>query len=169
MMDLFMKDMLMAVQGKQMAMQSSTTANQKPTRDNDGKDDKKTKRKSKRSKLCSETKIEGATSAIEDEGSDSSVEQDTYVSENTCRRANWQKGRQDWSRPSKIAAEVKKVTVETLPEVNNILRKHGWAILRDVTTAFGPKAQFTREQRNYITKCKNYLIYSKSHAVIVFN
>ncbi len=80
------------------------------------------------------------------------------MSENTWRRANWQKGRQDWSRPSKIAAEVKKVTVDTLPEVNSILHKHGWAILRDVTTVFGPKAQLTREQRNYITKCKNSLI-----------
>ena len=92
--------------------------------------------------------------AIEDKGSDSFSEEETYVSEHTRRREKWQKGRQDWSCPTKIAAEVKKVTVDTLPEVNNILRKHGWAILRDVTTAFGPKAQLTREQRNFITKCK---------------
>ncbi len=152
-----MKDMLMAMQGKQMAMQSGTTTKRKPTRDNDGKEARKTKAKSKRSKLCTVTDAGGST-AMEAEGSDSSSEEETYVSENTCRRANWQKGRQDWSRPSKIAAEVKKVTVDTLPEVHNIVRKHGWAILRDVTTAFGPKAQLTREQRNYITKCKNYLL-----------
>jgi hypothetical protein len=55
------------------------------------------------------------------------------TSENTYRRLNWQKGRQDWSRPSKLRAEIEKVTVDTLPEIYPKMRKHGWAILRDMT------------------------------------
>ncbi len=97
------------------------------------KEEKNSKRQAKRRKPCSITDS-GETPASEAEASDSSSEEETYVSENTCRRANWQKGRQDWSRPSKIATEVKKVTVDTYQKL--ILRKHGWAILRDVNTAF---------------------------------
>ena len=84
---------------------------------------------------------------------DSDVE-DVYVSENNLRRLNWQKGRQDWARPSKIAAEIEKVTVDTMPEVFARMRMHGWAILRDSTNIYHPKARFTREQMTYIDKCK---------------
>ncbi len=83
----------------------------------------------------------------------------TTTSENSYRRLNWQKGRQDWSRPSKIAAEIKKVTVETVPEIYPTMRKHGWAILRDSTHAFAPKARFTREQRDYIHQCTLALVF----------
>jgi hypothetical protein len=82
------------------------------------------------------------------------------TSENSHRRLNWQKGRQDWSRPSKIKAEIEKVTVDTLPEIYPNLRKHGWAILRDCTAALSPKARFTREQRDYIHQCTSYFLYN---------
>jgi hypothetical protein len=81
------------------------------------------------------------------------------TSENSHRRLNWQKGRQDWSRPSKIKAEIDKVTVDTLPEIYPNLRKHGWAILRDCTAALSPKARFTREQRDHLLQCMLYLLY----------
>lgn len=61
------------------------------------------------------------------------------TSENSIRWRNWQKGRQDWSRPSKIRAKIEKVTVNFMPEIYPQLRKHGWAILRDLTHAFAPK------------------------------
>jgi hypothetical protein len=82
------------------------------------------------------------------------------TSENSHRRLNWQKGRQDWSRPSKIKAEIEKVTVDTLPEIYPNLRKHGWAILRDCTAALSPKARFTREQRDHLLQCMYYLLYT---------
>jgi hypothetical protein len=75
------------------------------------------------------------------------------TSENSFRRLNWQKGRQDWSPPSRIKAEIDKVTVDTLPEIYPIMRKHGWAILRDCTKALSPKARFTSEQRDHILQC----------------
>jgi hypothetical protein len=81
------------------------------------------------------------------------------TSENSHRRLNWQKGRQDWSRPSKIKAEIDKVTVDTLPEIYPNLRKHGWAILRDCTAALSPKACFIREQRDHLLQCVSYLLY----------
>jgi hypothetical protein len=74
--------------------------------------------------------------------------------ENSVRRLNWQKGRQDWSRPKKTKAEIDKVTVNTMPEIYGCVRKHGWAILRDCTEVFHPTARFTREQMTYIDKCK---------------
>jgi hypothetical protein len=75
------------------------------------------------------------------------------TSENSYRRLNWQKGRQDWSRPSKVKAEIDKVTVDTLPEIYPKLKKHGWAILRDCNNAFAPKSRFTRDQMEYINQC----------------
>ncbi len=75
------------------------------------------------------------------------------TSENSFSRLNWQKGRQDWARPSRIKAEIDKVTVDTLPEIYPIMRKHRWAILRDCKEALSPKARFTQEQRDHILKC----------------
>ncbi len=75
------------------------------------------------------------------------------TSENSFRRLNWQKGRQDWARPSRIKAEIDKVTVDTLPEIYPIMRKHGWAILRDCTEALSPKSRFTLAQRDHILQC----------------
>jgi hypothetical protein len=83
------------------------------------------------------------------------------TSENSHRRLNWQKGRQDWSRPSRIKAEIKKVTVDTLPEIYPNMRKHGWAILRDCTDALSPQARFTSEQRDHILQCTSYLLYNR--------
>jgi len=81
-------------------------------------------------------------------------DEESTVSENTKRRINWQKGRQDWARPSKTKKEIDKVTVDTLAEAYVCMRKYGWAILRDLTTVFAPSARFTREQQNYINKSK---------------
>jgi hypothetical protein len=53
-----------------------------------------------------------------------------------------------------MKAEIEKVTVDTMPEVYARMRKHGWAILRDCTDIFHPKARFTREQMTFIDKCK---------------
>jgi hypothetical protein len=75
--------------------------------------------------------------------------------ENSKRRLNWQKGRQDWSRPSKQRKVIEQVTCDTLAEVYVCMRKYGWAILRDLTDIFAPSARFTREQRDYISKCKS--------------
>jgi hypothetical protein len=77
---------------------------------------------------------------------DSSNDDDFFGSENSVRRLNWQKGRQDWSRPSKTKAEIARVTVDTMPEVYSCMRKQGWAILRDCTEVFHPTARFTRER-----------------------
>ncbi len=85
---------------------------------------------------------------------DSSDDDDFGVTENSVRRLNWQKGRQDWSRPSKMQAEIDKVTVDSITEVYGRMRKHGWAILRDCKDVFHPKCRFTREQMNYIDKCE---------------
>ncbi len=81
-------------------------------------------------------------------------DEDLGVTENSVRRLNWQKGRQDWSRPSKTQAEIDKMTVDSITEVYGRMRKHGWAILRDCTDALHPKCRFTREQMNYIDKCE---------------
>ena len=85
---------------------------------------------------------------------DSFSDDEFFGTENSVRRLNWQKGRQDWSRPSKTKAEIEKVTVDTMPEVYARMRKHGWAILRDCTEIFHPQARFTREQMTFIDKCK---------------
>ena len=79
-------------------------------------------------------------------------DEESTVSENSKRRVNWQKGRQDWARPSKTKKEIEKVTVDTLAEAYVCMRKYGWAILRDLTSVFAPSARFTREQQNYISK-----------------
>ena len=81
-------------------------------------------------------------------------DEDFGVTENSVRRLNWQKGRQDWSRPSKTQAEIDKVTVDSITEVYGRMRKHGWAILLDCTDVLHPKCRFTREQMTYIEKCK---------------
>jgi hypothetical protein len=98
--------------------------------------------------------------AHEDEDDDSDVgdRDEMTTSENTYRRLNWQKGRQDWSRPSKLKAEIEKVTVDTLPEIYPKMRKHGWAILRDMTHAFAPKSRFTREQMEHINQCTSHVM-----------
>ncbi len=85
-------------------------------------------------------------------------DEETSTSENSMRRLNWQKGRQDWPRPSKMQKEIDKVTVDTLAEVDVCMRKFGWAILCDLTEVFAPSARFTREQQNYIHKSK-YALY----------
>jgi hypothetical protein len=51
-----------------------------------------------------------------------------------------------------MKAEVDKVTVDTLPEVNARMRKYGWAILRNAKEVFSPQARFTKEQMKYIDK-----------------
>ena len=75
--------------------------------------------------------------------------------ENSKRRLNWQKGRQDWSRPTKQKKVIEQVTCDTLAEVYVCMRKYGWAILRDLTEIFAPSSRFTREQQNFINKCKS--------------
>ena len=90
--------------------------------------------------------------------SDLGYDNDKFTTfENSKRRMNWQKGRQDWARPSKIKSQIEKVTCETLAEVYVCMRKYGWAILRDLTEVFAPSARFTREQQNFINKCKSQL------------
>ena len=51
-----------------------------------------------------------------------------------------------------MKAEVDKVTVDTLPEVNARMRKYGWAILRNANEVFSPKARFTKEQMTYMDR-----------------
>ncbi len=103
--------------------------------------------------IAVDTNIDAKTSYID---TDFDVE-DNSTSENMKRRINWQKGRQDWSQPSKTKREIDKVTVDTLAEVYACMRKNGWAILRDLTSVFAPSARFTREQRNFINKSKSPL------------
>ena len=85
---------------------------------------------------------------------DSADDDVVLVTENSVRRLNWQKGRQDWSRPSKMQAEIDKVIVDSITEVYGRMRKHEWAILRDCRDVLHPKCRFTREQMNYIDKCE---------------
>ncbi len=81
-------------------------------------------------------------------------DEEFFGTENSVRRLNWQKGRQDWARPSKINQEIEKVTVDSITEVYGRMRKHGWAILRDSSGVFHPKNRFTREQMTFIDKCE---------------
>jgi hypothetical protein len=93
-------------------------------------------------------------------------DEESTASENSMRRVNWQKGRQDWSRPSKTKKEIEKVTVDTLAEAYVCMRKYGWAILRDLTSVFAPSARFTREQQNYINKSKSPIKIKLSHRLL---
>jgi hypothetical protein len=126
------------------------------------KAEKDTKQQRSMQKKRGRKKQKTSSNAIahEDEDDDSDVEDwdEMTTSENSKRRLNWQKGRQDWSRPSKLKAEIDKVTVNTLPEIYPILRKHGWAILRDLTHAFAPKLRFTREQMEHIHQCTSHVM-----------
>jgi hypothetical protein len=100
--------------------------------------------------------ISSNSSDVKLAASDLYYDDDEFTSfENSKRRLNWQKGRQDWSRPSKQKKEIEKVTCDTLAEVYVCMRKYGWAILRDLTEVFAPSSRFTREQQNYINKCKS--------------
>ncbi len=81
-----------------------------------------------------------------------SNDEEFFGTENSVRRLNWQKRRQDWARQSKINQEIEKVTVDSITEVYGRMRKHGWVILRDCSGVFHPKSRFTREQMTYIDK-----------------
>ena len=70
------------------------------------------------------------------------------------RRELWQRGHQTASRPSRIAHEVSLVMCDTVNECHSSMRMHGWAILRDITKAFGPKQQCTELQRAFIDDYK---------------
>jgi hypothetical protein len=138
------------------AAQETTKRKHEPA-EADVKDKPKKKRKSgKQSKVTTEA---SSTQGDEDELSSGPEEDEAYTTENNMRRLNWQKGRQDWSRPSKIKAEVEKVTVDTLAEVPSRMRKYGWAILRDATEIFAPAARFTHDQQHYMDKCTFCVLY----------
>jgi hypothetical protein len=66
------------------------------------------------------------------------------------RRELWQRGHQTASRPSRVANEVSLVMCDTVRECHTSMSMHGWAILRDITNAFGPKQQCTEQQRAFI-------------------
>ena len=110
----------------------------------------KTKKKWKSGKQNKVTTEASTAQGDDDELSSGPEEDEATATENSMRRLNWQKGRQDWSRPSKIKTEVEKVTVDTLAQVHSRMRKYGWAILRDASQIFAPAARFTHDQQNYI-------------------
>jgi hypothetical protein len=66
------------------------------------------------------------------------------------RRELWQRDHQTANRPSRIAYEVSLVMCDTVKECHTSMRMHGWAILRDMNNAFGPKQQCTQQQRSFI-------------------
>ncbi len=93
-------------------------------------------------KYTKRAKVPVAQVAFKDELFDGDV-QAVHGWRSQSRRELWQRGHQTASRPSRIAHEVALVMCDTVKECHTSMRMHGWAILRDMTNAFGPKQQCT--------------------------
>ena len=93
---------------------------------------------------------EGPRNEVSD--SDSSVEF-LQNSANTARRILWQRGH-NAMLPSMKKQIIEDATVDSVAEAHGPLKEYGFAIVRDMAEAFAPKNRCTREQRDFITKCK---------------
>jgi hypothetical protein len=114
MMALFMSHMTTITQSLYPTT-APTTGLPQPKAEMDTKEQRgvKKKRSRKKQKTCTNT-----IANDDDDDDDVVLDMDeTTTPENSYRRLNWQKGRQDWSRPSKVKGEIDKVNVDTLPEI----------------------------------------------------
>jgi hypothetical protein len=100
-------------------------------------------------KYAKRAKVPVAQIAFKDELFEGDVQQ-VHGWRSQSRRELWQRGHQTASRSSRIAHEVLLVMCDTVKECHTSMRMHGWAILRDMTNAFGPKQQCTEQQRAFI-------------------
>jgi hypothetical protein len=104
-------------------------------------------------KYTKRAKVPVAQVAFKDELFEGDVQQ-VHGWRSQSRRELWQRGHQTASRPSRIAHEVSLVMCDTVQECHTSMRMHGWAILRDMKNAFGPKQQCTEQQRAFIDDYK---------------
>jgi hypothetical protein len=72
---------------------------------------------------------------------------------NTARRILWQRGH-GALLPSTIRGIIAEATVRTLAEARAPLQDLGFAIIEDMTEVYAPKNRCTKEQRDFIHKCK---------------
>jgi hypothetical protein len=114
---------------------------------------KKRKRAGRRKHVKLE-KVKDETPRNEDSDSDSSVEL-LQTSANTARRILWQRGH-NAMLPSTKQQIIMDATVDSVSEAHGPLCEYGFAIVRDMTEAFAPKHRCTREQRDFITRCKEH-------------
>ena len=112
---------------------------------------RKRKRAAKRKHVKLE-KVSDEGPRNEDSDSDSSVEF-LQNSANTARRILWQRGHNAMF-PSMKKQIIEDATVDSVAEAHGPLQEFGFAIVRDMAEAFAPKNRCTREQRDFITKCK---------------
>ncbi len=75
-------------------------------------------------------------------------------SANTARRVLWQRGHAAFL-PSAKRQIVEDATVDCVADALSPLCEFGFAIVNNVNNAFHPKHRLTREQRDFIHKCKS--------------
>jgi len=126
---------------------------------------KKRKRAARRKPVKVE-KLENEGSSHDDTDSESSVEV-IEKSASTARRILWQRGH-NAILPSMKEQIIMNATVDSVAEAHGPLYEYGFAIVRDMTEAFGPKNRCTREQRDFITKCKTPITFLLPLIAIAF-
>jgi hypothetical protein len=73
---------------------------------------------------------------------------------NTARRILWQRGHGSLL-PSTVRGIIAEATVRTMAEARVPLQQLGFAIIEDMTEVYAPKNRCTKEQRDFIQKCKS--------------
>jgi hypothetical protein len=114
------------------------------------------KRKRRVSRKCVTLKMKKQTEDANDEDTDSDVEF-VQQSSNTARRILWQRGHAA-TLPSTKADIIERATVSTVADAFNPLCEFGFAIISGMPEVFAPKNRCTREQRDFINKCKWVLL-----------
>jgi hypothetical protein len=92
----------------------------------------------------------------ESEGNSSESDEDVKVEKNTpntARRILWQRGHSALL-PSTVRGIIAEATVRTLAEARAPLQELGFAIIEDMTDIYAPKNRCTKEQMDFIHKCK---------------
>jgi hypothetical protein len=86
----------------------------------------------------------------------SDTDEDVKVVEhtpNTARRILWQRGHGSLL-PSTVRSIIAEATVRTMAEARVPLQELGFAIIEDMTEVYAPKNRCTKEQQDFIHKCK---------------
>ena len=136
-----------------------------PTKTRDGQPPKKKRTTSRgRTKVKGEKNGGNAKQALDADGKEAEEEdlddfdwddQHVQQSANTARRILWQRGHAA-NVPSKVKELIAAATVTRVEDAMEPLQTLGFAILEDMTVAFSPKNRCTKEQRDFITKCKTH-------------
>jgi hypothetical protein len=93
---------------------------------------------------------------VDSDGNSSDSDEDVKVVEhtpNTARRILWQRGHGSLL-PSTVRGIIAEATVRTMAEARVPLQQLGFAIIEDITEVYAPKNRCTKEQRDFIHKCK---------------